>query len=129
MDLANAKTVQDVIDRINNNPANDAVPTNKFSMRLAQTGNGSSCNQTGRRRAALVAEGARLRYWALWPMATQSNPRSVHVRAGHQVLTSEIGTLKPIVFSIRCPLKTSASENDNEEIADRWLGWMRIPAA
>ena len=35
VDLANAKTVQDVIDRINNNPANNGVPTKQILARLA----------------------------------------------------------------------------------------------
>ena len=48
IDLANAKTVQDVIDRINNNPANNGSPTKQILARLAQTGNGIELvDQTG----------------------------------------------------------------------------------
>ena len=124
VDLADAKTVQDVIDRINNNPANDGVPTKQILARLALTGNGIELvDQTGGSRHAkrFGREGSHAAEYLGFVAdgQTQSNPLSVHVDgAGHQVLTSEDRhTLETdSVFNTLLRLKTALQENNTEEI-------------
>jgi flagellar hook-associated protein 3 FlgL len=124
VDLANAKTVQDVIDRINNNPANDGAPTKQILARLAQTGNGIELvDQTGGAGALSVSapEGSSAAQYLGFVAdgQTQSNPLSVHVDgAGHQVLTSEDRhTLETdSVFNTLLRLKTALQGNDTEAI-------------
>jgi flagellar hook-associated protein 3 FlgL len=123
VDLANTKTVQDVIDRINNNPANDGIPTKQILARLAKTGNGIELvDQTSGTGALSVtaAEGSKAAQYLGFVAdgQTQSNPASVHLEAGHQVLTSEDRhTLETdSVFNTLLRLKTALQNNDTEEI-------------
>jgi flagellar hook-associated protein 3 FlgL len=124
IDLANAKSVQDVIDRINNNPANDGAPTKQIVARLAQTGNGIELvDQTGGAGTLSVAttEGSSAAQYLGFVAdgQSQSNPLSVHVDgSGHQVLTSEDRhTLETdSVFNTLLRLKTALQQNDTEEI-------------
>lgn len=124
IDLANAKTVQEVIDRINNNPANDGVPTKQILARLALTGNGIELvDQTGGAGtlSVSVAEGSAAAQYLGFVAdgQTQSNPLSIQVDgAGHQVLTSEDRhTLETdSVFNTLLRLKTALQENDTVEI-------------
>jgi flagellar hook-associated protein 3 FlgL len=124
VDLAGAQSVQDVIDRINNNPANDGVPTKQIQARLALTGNGIELvDQTGGAGtlSVSVAEGSPAAEYLGFVAhgQTQSSASAVHVDgSGHQVLTSEDRhTLETdSVFNTLLRLKTALQQNDTGEI-------------
>ena len=124
VDLANAHTVQDVIDRINNNPANNGSPAKQIVARLAQTGNGIELvDQTGGGGTLSVsaAEGsAAAQYLGFVAKGqTSSNPLSVRTDgSGNQVLTSEDRhTLETeSLFNTLLRLKNALQANDTEEI-------------
>lgn len=124
VDLAGAQTVQDVIDRINNNPANDGVPTKQIQARLALTGNGIELvDQTGGAGtlSVSVAEGSPAAEYLGFVAhgQTQSSASAVHVDgSGHQVLTSEDRhTLETdSVFNTLLRLKTALQQNDTGAI-------------
>ncbi len=123
VDLAGAKTVQDVIDRINHNPANDGASTKQILARLAQTGNGIELvDQTGGAGTLRVsmAEGSSAAQYLGFVASgqTESNPLSVRVVGATQVLTSEDRhTLETdSVFNTLLRLKTAVQQNDTEEI-------------
>jgi flagellar hook-associated protein 3 len=124
IDLAGAQTVQDVIDRINNNPANDGVPTKQINARLALTGNGIELvDQTGGAGtlSVSVAEGSTAAQFLGFVAdgQTQSSASAVHVDgSGHQVLTSEDRhTIETdSVFNTLLRLKTALQQNDTSEI-------------
>ncbi len=124
IDLAGAKTVQDVIDRINNNPANDGTPTKQILARLAQTGNGIELvDQTGGAGTlrVSVAEGSSAAQYLGFVAKgqTESNPLSVRVVGATQVLTSEDRhTLETdSVFNTLLRLKAAVQQSDTEEIS------------
>jgi flagellar hook-associated protein 3 FlgL len=124
IDLAGATTVQDVLDRINNNLANDGIPTKQILARLAQTGNGIELvDQTGGSGtlSVAVAEGSFAAQYLGFVAdgQTESDPLSIQVDgAGNQVLTSEDRhTLETdSVFNTLLRLRTALQENDTEEI-------------
>jgi flagellin-like hook-associated protein FlgL len=124
IDMAGAKTVQDVIDRINNNPASGTSPNQKVVAQLATSGNGIELvDQTtgGGTLTVTATEGSRAAQYLGFVAdgQTASNPFSVHTDvAGHQVLTSDDKhTLETdSVFNTLLRLKTALQNNDTQEI-------------
>ncbi len=123
IDLAEVATVQDVIDRINNNPANDAVPK-KITARLAVTGNGIELVDSSGGAGTLhvrVAEGSSAAQFLGFVAdgQTQSDPLAVEIDgSGNQVLTSEDRhTLETdSVFNTLIRLRTALETHNVEEI-------------
>jgi flagellin-like hook-associated protein FlgL len=124
IDMAGAKTVDDVIKRINENPANGTGPNQKLVAQLATTGNGIELvdQTTGAGTLTVTAtEGSQAAEYLGFVAAgqTTSNPASIHSDgAGHQVLTSDDKhTLETDgVFNTLIRLKTALEKNDTEEI-------------
>ncbi len=123
INLHGATTVNDVIDRINNNPANNAIPP-AITARLALTGNGIELvdatagagtlsvqaveGSTAAQYLGFVADGQ-----------TLSDPAAVQVDgSGNQVLTSEDrhALETDSVFNTLLRLKTALQQNDTAEI-------------
>lgn len=124
VDLTGAKTVQDVIDRINSNSSNAGAIT----ASLAQVGNGIQLTDNVAGAGTLsvhTVEGSSAAQMVGFVAdgQTQSDPLSVHVVAGHQVFTSaDNHTLEPDgVFNTLLRLKTALQQNDTEAIG-RSLG-------
>ncbi len=120
IDVTGAKTVKDVIDRINTDPANGG----KIAARLADVGNGIELvdNAAGAGTLSVHAtEGSQAAQLLGFVAAgqTQSDPLNVHVDgSGHQTLTSsDHHTLQvDSVFDTLLRLKTALQQNDTEEI-------------
>jgi flagellin-like hook-associated protein FlgL len=123
VDLAGVNTVQDVIDRINNNPANN-IGTTAVTARLALVGNGielmdastgagtlsvrSLDGSQAAEHLGFVAEGA-----------TQSDPSDIQIDgSGNQVLTSEDRHTHETegVFNTLLRLQDALLDGDIEEI-------------
>ncbi|MEX2306554.1 MAG: hypothetical protein WD738_03125 [Pirellulales bacterium] len=122
INLSTADTVQDVIDLINNNPANGVPPA--VEARLALVGNGielvDSTVGPGTLTVAVVEGSQAAQYLGFVAEgATQSDPSAVQVDgSGNQVLTSEDRhTLEAdSVFNTLLRLRTALEQGDVEEI-------------
>ncbi len=120
IDLTGARTVQDVIDRINSNPENGG----KITAGLASVGNGIQLvdNAAGSGTLSVQAtEGSKAAELLgfVGTGQTQSDPLNVQVDgSGHQTLTSaDNHTLETdSVFNTLLRLKTALQQNDTEEI-------------
>ncbi|HEX5470629.1 MAG TPA: hypothetical protein VFW73_02025, partial [Lacipirellulaceae bacterium] len=120
IDLTGAKTVQDVIDRINSNADNGG----KITARLASVGNGIQLidNAAGSGTLSVhAAEGSQAAEQLGFVAAgrSQSDPLSVQDDGnGHQTLTStDNNTLETdSVFNTLLRLKTALQQNDTDEI-------------
>jgi len=119
VDLTGAKTVQDVIDRINSSPAN----AGKITASLAQVGNGIQLTDNAAGPGTLTVkavEGSNAAEMLGFVAdgQSQSDPLNVQTVAGHQVYTSaDNHTLETdSVFNTLLRLKKAVEDNDTEEI-------------
>jgi flagellar hook-associated protein 3 FlgL len=120
IDLAGAKSVQDVINRINNDPANTGLVT----ARIAEVGNGIDLVDTAGGAGAISvrsAEGsnAARELGFVATGQTQTDPTQVHTDgSGNKVLTSADHHMLETdsVFNTLLRLKTALQQNDTEEI-------------
>jgi flagellar hook-associated protein 3 FlgL len=119
VDLGGTKTVQDVIDRINSNPANNTGTTH-VTAKLATTGNGielvDSSTGSGALSVSSVEGSQAAQYLGFVASgATSSDPSSVTVDgSGHQVLTSEDRNTQHVdsVFNSLLRLKSALQSGD-----------------
>jgi flagellar hook-associated protein 3 FlgL len=120
IDLTGTETVQDVIDRINNDPANGGIVT----ARLAQVGNGIDLVDSAGGAGTLTvraAEGSQAAEYLGFVAAgqTQSAVSDVHVDgSGNQVLTSRDRHVVETdsVFNTLLRLQNALEANNVEEI-------------
>jgi flagellar hook-associated protein 3 len=125
IDLGGAKTVQDVIDRINNNPANNTGTTH-ITARLATTGNGielvdSSTGSGALSVSSVEGKGSQAAQYLGFVAsgATSSDPSAVTVDgSGHQVLKSEDRNTQEVdsVFNSLLRLKSALQSGDVDAI-------------
>jgi flagellin-like hook-associated protein FlgL len=123
IDLAGAETVQDVIDRINNNPVNN-TGTTAVTARLAITGNGIELMDASTGAGTLTLrslDGSQAAEFLGFvdSGATESDPADIDIDgAGNQVLTSEDRhTLEAdSLFNTLLRLRTALLEGNVEEI-------------
>jgi flagellar hook-associated protein 3 FlgL len=123
IDLAGAETVQDVIDRINNNPVNN-TGTTAVTARLAISGNGIELMDASTGAGTLSVrslEGSQAaeHLGFVAQGATQTDPSEVQIDgSGNQVLTSDDRhTLEAdSLFNTLLRLRTALLANNEEEI-------------
>jgi flagellar hook-associated protein 3 len=123
INLHNAKTVQDVIDQINNNPANNLIPK-AVTARLSVTGNGIELVDTtsgpNTLTVSAVDGSSAARYLGFVAKGqTQSAASDVQVdgSGNHLLASQDQHTLETdSVFNTLLRLKTALQQNDTEEI-------------
>jgi flagellar hook-associated protein 3 FlgL len=119
VDLTGAKTVDDVIGRINSSPANGG----KITASIAKVGNGIQLTDNAAGAGTLTVKAvegsnaAQMLGFVAYGQS-QSDPHNVQNVAGHQVYTSaDNHTLETdSVFNTLLRLKTALQGNDTEEI-------------